>query len=501
MIKPYFETENGILYQGNALDILKDIESESIDCVMTSPPYWALRDYGTAPLIWDGNKDCEHEWGPDLKEKLRTSVGPAATVGNNVNERQPRELYKGNYCFKCGAWKGSLGLEPTFHLYIQHLIQIFDEIKRVLKKTGTCWINIGDSFSGSGKGGGDTGFSKERYRKELLNYKTSDVIKPSTKTDLPSKSLCQIPERFSIAMTDKGWIKRNTIIWYKPNCMPSSANDRFTVDYEYLYFFVKNQKYWFEQQFDNFQGKDERQWAATYAECGSIIQGASNAGIKRTKRYPNTEGRNKRCVWKITTQSSNYEYCLNCKTFYWESARKHIENIIVDGEIKRQCPICKSVDDWTSHFAQYPEQLCYTPIEAGCPEYICKKCGKARKKIYEKQIDIGREQSNTKYDVEKDTAGRLAQKRQAYRKLGFENPPNPKFLGYSDCECGEGFEPGIVLDPFMGAGTTLLVAEKLKRKNIGIEISKEYCDIAINGISRETAQYKMDLTYPDEGKQ
>ncbi|MBA7558287.1 hypothetical protein ES705_51085 [subsurface metagenome] len=87
----------------------------------------------------------------------------------------------------------------------------------------------------------------------------------------------------------------------------------------------------------------------------------------------------------------------------------------------------------------------------------------------------------------------MAQKRQAYRKLGFENPPSPKFLGYSDCECRERFEPGIVLDPFAGAGTTLLVAEKLDRKYIGIEISKEYCDIAINRISRETAQYKMDL--------
>lgn len=159
------------IHQGEALAVLKTLPSESVDCVVTSPPYWALRDYG-------------------------------------VTEQ--------------------LGLESTPEAYIDRLCTIFDEVKRVLTKDGTCWVNLGDTYGGFKQGNTET------------NVKNGGV----------EKSLCQIPSRFAIEMTNRGWILRNEIIWYKRNAMPQSATDRFTIDFEKMFFFTKSQKYFFKQQLE-----------------------------------------------------------------------------------------------------------------------------------------------------------------------------------------------------------------------------------------------------------
>lgn len=182
---------------GHCLDVLKDMEDECIDVCITSPPYWALRDYGSEPVFY-------------------------------------------------GDWKGQLGLEDNPNDYVKHLMMVFDEIKRVLKPTGACWVNIGDTYatvSGSGfqqdkvcgKKGRDSILGAVNLRKGLKDY------------GFREKSLCQIPSRFAISMTDHDWILRNEIIWNKPNAMPMSITDRFTNDFEKVYFFVKNQKYYFNQ--------------------------------------------------------------------------------------------------------------------------------------------------------------------------------------------------------------------------------------------------------------
>ena len=114
------------------------------------------------------------------------------------------------------------------------MCQIFDEVKRVLRKDGTCFVNIGDSYWGGGQGGADYG------GKEIVPESNFGHVAKGK--NYLNKSLCDIPYRFSIEMTNRGWIKRNTIIWHKPNCMPASADDRFTVDFEYLFFFTKNNK-------------------------------------------------------------------------------------------------------------------------------------------------------------------------------------------------------------------------------------------------------------------
>lgn len=311
------------IYCGNTLDVLKTFPDESINCCVTSPPYWALRDYGTDGVVWDGDADCEHEF--DLEE----SKNPADRGGKGEKDNGKYGDWEGTtnkhrkgFCNKCGAWKGQLGLEPDFNLYIKHLCDIFDEVKRVLRKDGTCWVNLGDTYGGNnsrGSNGGRAGFGNERE---------------GIFSRFESKNLCNIPSRFSIEMQNRGWIMRNKIIWHKPNCMPSSVTDRFTVDFEEIFFFVKNKKYWFEQQLEPWQDNNpndinraingHKKYNGKFKDedkKGSFAFSESKvAGDPR-------KGRNKRTVWKIPTQPFP-----------------------------------------DAHFAVFPEKLVETPIKAGCPK-------------------------------------------------------------------------------------------------------------------------------------
>ncbi|RXG63698.1 hypothetical protein ES695_16040, partial [Candidatus Atribacteria bacterium 1244-E10-H5-B2] len=265
---------------GNALNVLQKLPAESVNCVVTSPPFYGLRDYGIEPIIWD-EKECEHEFSISSQNPIRHKPGetnpgkeawykdkggigsPNIRCEHEFNEYDSNLLHgnrqnldggtlgnpeyrknlhglgnaKAGFCSKCGAWKGSLGLEPTFDLYIKHLCDIFDEVKRVLRKDGTCWVNLGDSYGGSGNASGHTKDTKN------LGYTTSEMGATKGHTlGLTPKSLLLIPQRFAIEMVNRGWILRNTIIWKKMNCMPSSAKDRFTVDFEDVFFFTKSNK-------------------------------------------------------------------------------------------------------------------------------------------------------------------------------------------------------------------------------------------------------------------
>ena len=330
-----------VIYNGDSLSILKTLPSESVDCMVTSPPYWSLRDYGTDGIVWDSDDKCKHDW---IEHKTSARGGHShpdrlPTVGANKAEMTDgisiRFGYTSNFCNKCGAWKGSLGLEPTMELYIKHLCDIFDEVRRVLKKTGTCWVNIGDTYGGSDKGVWKGTTQKETYVPDKKIKTTGDI----------GKSLAQIPSRFGIEMTNRGWILRNEIIWHKPNAMPCSVKDRFTVDFEKVFFFVKNKKYNFETQLepavyiDNRASGMERQdkqyrdkvkgkysSEKEYGGGGTSFNGHSG-NYKSDETPIGTPGkRNKRTVWAVNTK-----------------------------------PLKEA------HFATYPESLIEPMIQAGCP--------------------------------------------------------------------------------------------------------------------------------------
>nr|BDD45328.1 hypothetical protein 6 [Elusimicrobiota bacterium] len=363
------------IINGNALDVLKTIPDESVDCVVTSPPYWALRDYQTSHLIWDGDPNCQHDFSNETQIGDIRFRGKQANVYSNANP----EIYvgdgKGSICSKCGAWQGELGLEPDFNLYIKHLNDIFIEVHRILKKTGTCWVNLGDTYGGSGQGWGKQGKTRGRNSIDTRPVDIMCTDKPPSYKIMP-KCLLLIPCRFAIEMCNRDWILRNTIIWQKNNCMPSSVKDRFTVDFEYMFFFAKSKKYYFKQQVEDFAGSTfVRIQANNSAIKAEQYAGLSNDNKQRfSERVKSGElaGRNKRCVWKISTQSFT-----------------------------------------GAHFATFPEELIITPIKAGCPEN------------------------------------------------------------------------GIVLDPFAGAGTTCMVAKKLGRKYIGIELNQQYAKMAEKRIENE----------------
>jgi len=389
-----------------------------------------LRDYGIEPTIWDGEEGCEHEWGNKtitLKHKSgETNPGKESWFKDSGASDD-----KGNcFCTKCGAWRGSLGLEPTFELYIKHLCDIFDEVKRVLRKDGTCWVNLGDSYNSHTFGNSTLGGG---LQKKLVQKEEAFPRWRKAPKNLGDKSLCLIPQRFAIEMVNRGWILRNTIIWHKPNCMPSSAKDRFTVDFEYVYFFVKSKKYWFEQVFeelnyDSFR-ETKRGKNQPKAKLGDLMSASVNARKSLDGWKINPNGRNKRAVWTIPTK-----------------------------------PFPEA------HFAVYPEALIEPMIQAGCPKYVCKKCGKAREKIYKETREYqsknvgGKSQLNGNIEVGKRFKDR-------YNVIHKE-------LGYTDCGCNAGFEGGIVLDPFSGAGTTAVVAKKQGKRYLGIELKKEYIDMA-----------------------
>ena len=283
--------ETNVILEGDSLSQLKTLPEKSINMCMTSPPYWALRDYGV---------------------------------------------------------EGQLGLETTFEEYINNLCNIFDGVKRVLGDDGTCWVNLGDTYMGNSSYSekGRQGFGNDKIG--MMN-KWKDPKNPASlrarervTNTLPPKSLSMIPFRFSIEMVSRGWILRNTIIWHKPNCMPSSVKDRFTVDFEYLFFFSKSKRYYFETQYEPHLTQENRpDGIVREREFGYDTQYLNVRGFKTKQNIEQPQppqrhgqninytkqGRNKRCVWKISTK-----------------------------------PFPES------HFAVYPEELCETPIKAGCPE-------------------------------------------------------------------------------------------------------------------------------------
>lgn len=353
------------------------------------------------------------------------------------------------FCLDCGAWNGELGLEPELGLYIKHLCDIFDEIKRVLKKTGTCWVVMGDTFLGDSPVRKSTREQFDPDKQAVLKRSAGGTRRSAqSQMNVKPKSLCLIPSRFAIEMCNRGWTLRNEIVWHKPNCMPSSAKDRFTVDFERLLFFTKSRKYYFEQQFEAYTGPINRWGGRITKNCeGKQRNYVEMQGIGSTSSMreggdlrPNPHGRNRRCVWRVPTQP-------------WPGL----------------------------HYAVFPEKLAEIPIKAGCPLEVCVKCGRPREKVYSSKF-IPQEDVS----VEKGIRGHGNQKPmdRSNKWQGFPRGRTKKqFAGYSSCSCGAGWRRGTVLDPFAGSGTTCVVARKLGREFIGIEVNPEYCRMAEKRIS------------------
>lgn len=285
------------LFNTDALTALSEIPDESVQCCVTSPPYYALRDYGLPPLIWDGTEGCEHRWITTKQYKDSPTRSGAEGVGfDDAATTKTQRWREQNQCSLCGAWKGSLGLEPTPDLYVQHLVQIFREVRRVLRPDGTLWLNLGDSYAGSrcGPAGDDeTGrhvVSTDTFiksKREGGRWGGGDVRVPGVKV----KDLIGIPWMVAFALRADGWYLRSDIIWAKPNPMPESVTDRPTKSHEYLFLLSKSQKYFYDAAAIAEEAQTWTGRAATFERSGPVSEHVL-PGQSAAQHRPNRNGKN-----------------------------------------------------------------------------------------------------------------------------------------------------------------------------------------------------------------
>ncbi len=354
---------------GDSRRLIHGLADKSIDCVVTSPPYWGLRDYKTKPIIFDGSPECEHNWQEPIKISRSggTNGGISTTQDDSIHIHQ-----ESNFCSKCGAWRGQLGLEPTPELFIKHLLDFFDNVKLKLKDEGNCFVNLGDSYAGSGVNDGtkNAGMSNAANRNDVKG-----TSRPNTKVHgLKPKCLCMIPQRFAWGMIEHGWILRNEIIWAKPNHMPESVTDRLTKSHEVIYHFVKQQKYYYDLDAirEPITTKEKRpmgiirsrEWGYDGKYEGNRLHETFGSPRARTQRVKSED-------W-VDTHTTIYMRKAESKSCGHQSGRTKsgVDYIMQDN------PNGKNPGDvWNittqpypeSHFAVFPLELVRKPILAGCP--------------------------------------------------------------------------------------------------------------------------------------
>jgi DNA modification methylase len=278
---------------GDSLEILRTLPDESVHCCVTSPPYWGLRDYGTA--TWEGgDPDCDHQYDRTLNGRASTLVGTTTTQTKS-------SVYRN--CPKCGARRidAQLGLERTPDEYVANLVAVFREVRRVLRKDGTLWLNLGDSYTSGNRKERDPGQSKIHPAYEGKSF--SDGLRPGNPPGLKPKDLVGIPWRVAFALQADGWWLRQDIIWAKPNPMPESVTDRCTKAHEYIFLLTKSARYFYNArkiaEEAQWEGKTPAGWDTELGTHGTIHRTGRSKGKNNNARGMY---RNKRSVWTIPTQ-------------------------------------------------------------------------------------------------------------------------------------------------------------------------------------------------------
>jgi len=459
----FFRDNSVSLFNGDCRSMY-ELPDNSVQMVVTSPPYWGLRKYaGEQDLIW-GDNHCEHEWGSQIETGDNRFRGVNANTGGNANP----EIFAGGkalsqFCSPCGAWRGAYGLEPTPELYVQHTIEILREIRRVLRKDGCVFWNIGDSYFG---GGNNRGNNSPISDKQASNFGAVGQCAEHQKNvgkhqTIKPKDLCLIPFRVALETQRDGWWVRSVIIWNKLNPMPESITDRPTESHEYILMLTKNKNYYWDAEavrepytepLNRWGGPEFRNSSHKYIELGGHDgeqhYGATSMFRKGRPVRPDESGRNLRSVWTFPTQG------------YPEA-----------------------------HFATFPEKLPELCIKAATPEVgCCSKCGKP----YERIVKVVGHQVTDAMKVagcnasgmyagseKKDYSATLSQQPSESKRRILESMSEVRESEWKPaCNCNAEAVPSIVLDPFAGSGTTLAVAKREGRRAIGYELSSDYCKLA-----------------------
>lgn len=335
------------ILQGDVMDMLATLPDDSVHCVVTSPPYWGLRDYGVA---------------------------------------------------------GQLGLEPTLAEHIETMVRVFEEVRRVLRKDGTLWLNYGDCYATApnGRSAADTkaAGSDDRTFRDKPFSTVGGTLKP--------KDLCMVPNRIAIALQDAGWWVRSEIIWAKPNPMPESITDRPATSHEKIWLLSKSQRYWYDAEAVRIPAAP-----SSIARWQQDIEGQK--GSDRAHAGGKTNGTMKAVGGPRTDKQRGHSRKRAGFNERWDAMPKAEQQ--ANGANLRNVWTIATHPFSDAHFATFPPQLVETCIKAGCPT------------------------------------------------------------------------DGIVLDPFGGSGTTGLVADRLGRDAILIELNPEYAEMARKRITGDCPMF------------
>ena len=342
--------------------------------------------------------------------------------------------YYGLRSYGIGIENGEIGLEPTPDDFVQAMVTVGRQLWRVLRDDGTWWLNLGDSYNGSGKG-------EVVSDKSLINYKANQLNHKTDIKNLKPKDLIGIPWMVAFALRNDGWILRQDIIWHKPNPMPESVKDRCTKAHEYIFLLTKSAKYYYDNEAVKEASKDpddDRGARGNNKRTPTrLIAGIRDSGV-----YPMA---NRRSVWTISTKPYP-----------------------------------------GSHFATFPPDLVEPCILAGTSEKgVCPKCGAPWERVIKRGDLISTDGTADDYKPKKGTDDQKIKG----RSDGWV--PNhyveQSTIGWRPtCDCGvEETVPATVFDPFVGSGTTLMVARKHGRNGIGLDLSFDY----LNTNARERLVY------------
>jgi DNA modification methylase len=492
---------------GHCLDTLATLADKSVHCVVTSPPYWNLRDYGTAQ--WEGgDKGCDH------KIPLATKGGCA--VGNKQSSNPGSYGYREwLICGRCGAKRIDLqiGLEETPEAYVEKLVQVFREVRRVLRDDGTVWLNLGDSYwGGKGKSGYELPHeAAERRGKTLqtshnmpgyMDMRPSDGKHPIIKP----KDLVGIPWRVALALQADGWYLRSDIIWAKPNPMPESVTDRPTKAHEYIFLLSKSQRYYYDAEAVkepvaestvgrgpvDFGGKKGREYKPD-ANDPNFRNGKEQWGRTYDYQESSASGRNKRTVWTVDNTLDEF-------LKFAESQGVDVEGLIaafIGGQADLKTVWKVATHPFTgAHFATFPPKLIEPCILAGTSEKgCCAECGAPWERVVERAKPSDDVYTSTsKPESINGVGNRQVGMGQKYQEFLNANPPTT--TGWKPtCTCNAGEPiPCTVLDPFGGSGTSAVVSLSLGRNAILCELSEEYAAMARTRIEAKATTNPATLT-------